>query len=430
MKYLKISNSTEIEANAFMLVGACTKRDDNTKIGYFGSGLKYAMAVLLREGTKINIYSGVNKIELNTTVETLRGQNFDVITIDGKKTNLTTDMGIKWKLWQAVREIYCNALDEDGFNSEIVEQIKPVENETAFYLTITGNEQLEAIMANWDRYFANNRIIHAACSHGKVMFPKESTVSVYRKGVRCYEQKRPSLFDYDLDNIEITESRLIEYEFLLFADLGKIWRECATGTMIKKLLALTKDGNIENYIEYDIDWSYGNSFNPAWLEILKDVIVIPYEYAGHYRDVLSKQDAVILPHKLLRKLIDYFGAEINCPATSFDRYGKYCVTEPSNRDAFLLKESLKFFEEVGLSIDHPIEIAIFQDKRILGTVSKDKKIVLSTKVMELGKKKIVSTIMEECFHLESAMSDETREFQNYLINQMVTLLENTNGVFL
>ena len=49
-KWLKIGNSGEIESGAFRLIGACTKRGDDSMIGYFGSGLKYAMAVLLREG--------------------------------------------------------------------------------------------------------------------------------------------------------------------------------------------------------------------------------------------------------------------------------------------------------------------------------------------------------------------------------------------
>ena len=156
---------------------------------------------------------------------------------------------------------------------------------------------------------------------------------------------------------------------------------------------------------------------------------MPYEYAGHYREMYKKCDVVKLPHKLVKKLIDHFGVEIKCPATMIERTGKFCVSEKSKRDTFLLEECKKFFSEVGVVIDHPIEIAVFKDKLTLGTI-KDGKIILSTTVMEMGKRLIVATIMEECFHLESQMADETRGFQNYLINQMITMLENKHGIFL
>jgi DNA polymerase elongation subunit (family B) len=34
-KYILIQNDGEIEANSFELIGASTKRNDNTKIGFF-----------------------------------------------------------------------------------------------------------------------------------------------------------------------------------------------------------------------------------------------------------------------------------------------------------------------------------------------------------------------------------------------------------
>ena len=63
MKYLKIVNKGEIYEKAFTLIGASTKRGDDSKIGFFGSGLKYAMAVLLRNeihfktGNSTTVYS-------------------------------------------------------------------------------------------------------------------------------------------------------------------------------------------------------------------------------------------------------------------------------------------------------------------------------------------------------------------------------------
>jgi hypothetical protein len=49
MNYLLIENKGEIDINALILMGGTTKREDESKIGFFGSGNKYAIALLLRE---------------------------------------------------------------------------------------------------------------------------------------------------------------------------------------------------------------------------------------------------------------------------------------------------------------------------------------------------------------------------------------------
>jgi len=54
-KYILIQNDGEIETNSFELIGASTKRDDKTKIGFFGSGLKYSIAYMMRKGIEFKI---------------------------------------------------------------------------------------------------------------------------------------------------------------------------------------------------------------------------------------------------------------------------------------------------------------------------------------------------------------------------------------
>ena len=56
--FIKIQNEGEIEKRAFQLIGASTKRDDESKIGFFGSGNKYAIALLLRKNIFFKVYSG------------------------------------------------------------------------------------------------------------------------------------------------------------------------------------------------------------------------------------------------------------------------------------------------------------------------------------------------------------------------------------
>lgn len=68
-KYLRISSQGEIEEKAFTLIGASSKRGDNTKIGYFGSGLKYSIAWLLRNKIDFKIFSGYRPINVSGGVQ-------------------------------------------------------------------------------------------------------------------------------------------------------------------------------------------------------------------------------------------------------------------------------------------------------------------------------------------------------------------------
>jgi hypothetical protein len=103
-KWLLIENRGEIDSNALILMGGSTKRDSQTAIGYFGSGNKYSIALLIKAGIGFRIFSGENEILITTEDVTFRDKSFKKILIDGKETSLTTDMGPQWDTWMAVRE--------------------------------------------------------------------------------------------------------------------------------------------------------------------------------------------------------------------------------------------------------------------------------------------------------------------------------------
>lgn len=432
MKYLMISNDVEVEPNAFKLLGACTKRGDDSKIGYFGSGLKYAMATFMREGIEVRIFAGEKEVKLGTVKERFRNEEFNVITIDGEKTSLTTSMGVDWKPWQAVREIYCNALDEEN-HKIMIGTCEPIGEigKTIFYIGI--NEELEIIVTEWDKYFALDRDHIAICEEGRILNTLGSKLNLYRKGIRCYDASQPSLYDYDFKKIGINESRIINSWIDVRFDIALMWSKCATTKMIDELVELYKDPDkAKKHMEFDAYWSNNKCvFNNIWLEYFEDKLLMPFETAGAF-DMFNKDPrSCIIKADLISALEKAFPGQITCSLNRIKCFYDYIPINSTPKISFLLKECLQFLDDVGLPNPYPIIIGRFTNDLILGSIDEDaKEIILDVRLFDKGKKEIVCTILEERAHIESRCGDQTRGFQDYLVSQMVTLLENQHGIFL
>jgi hypothetical protein len=424
MKTLVIQNNTLIEPDAFQLLGACTKRGTNS-IGYFGSGLKYAIAVLLRDNIPFQVFSGLQEIYIDARPTIFRGKEFNVIYINGQKTSLTTDMGPDWKLWHAIREIFCNAIDEGEYEHSLQDDPQPKENTTVFHIKCVG-EQLEAIATDWTSYFAMKRIPLAGNEVGKIYNRAGQHMTLYRKGVRAYDEQYTSLFDYDFHNIHVNECRIISWSCDIQERICKMWASMATKQMLSLYCTTLKEERFEHRLRWHD--SCPGMFNDDWFEFFKDKLLIPLEYAGWYPDDVTASNAIQLPTSLLSVLISEF-PDLKSVVQSVDVRHEYLVSTPTKREIFKLNKVLEFFKEVGIEIKYEILIARFTDSKIYGRAHNGK-IILSTRLFDLGLRRLAETILEEIAHLESCAGDNTREMQNYLIGQILTLLENQHGIFL
>ena len=206
--YIEIKNKGEMDINALVLIGASTKRGDNTKIGYFGSGLKYALAVLIRYGIMPKIFIGTKQVNITIEKKDFRGQEFNQIFIEGQPTSLTAEMGIDWQPWFAIREIYCNALDEGEATLHMCEAIAPEEGTTSIYVENTGI--FDELLMNWDKYFNVRRADLMLSVKGFKAFHGGDDYIMYRRGVRVHHESRTkSLYHYDCPDVTINESRTL-----------------------------------------------------------------------------------------------------------------------------------------------------------------------------------------------------------------------------
>lgn len=429
-KFIKIESKGLIDQQAFVLLGASTKRDDDSKIGFFGSGLKYSIAFLLRNNIDFKVFSEYQEIKFTTQEANFRDKSFSVIVIDGKETSMTTEMGIDWEAWYVLREIYCNALDEGEASIAMVSKSEclPMEDKTVFYIEV--NEQLKDIIANWELYFSMNRSDLFSYTENIQFYTGGEDLIIYRRGVRChYGKEVRSIFHYDITWVNINESRVIKEDFEFRWKLSLAIKEIEDKKVIKKIL-----GNINNTWEQELFWdSASHKYSNKWLECVDKKILVPYENAGFWSDEINSNPSLflVLPNKLVRGLKERFDEDIRVigEGAGTKSGDMKVITELSPKQQVLLNDSLEFLKNAGYTIEFEIVVGRFAKADRLG-LAKDNKIFLSEKIFDLGRKEIVATLVEEQEHLVTGYMDETRAFQNHFIMKYIGELESKTGKYL
>jgi hypothetical protein len=158
-----------------------------------------------------HIFNGTQEVEITTTPLIVRREEMQMLTIDGKQTSISTKLGKDWEKWWIFREIYSNMLDESATDIQVVDVVIPEDMTVSFYLEYS---HFEEVYRDFDKYFSFNRTplfsIHNY-SVGMVKFYKavaNDKCYAFRKGilVSTINVENP-LFDIELDNIHIDESR-------------------------------------------------------------------------------------------------------------------------------------------------------------------------------------------------------------------------------
>jgi hypothetical protein len=110
---LVFSNPGTLDINLVKLLGVSVKESENP-IGFFGTGLKYAIATTLRLGGSLTILTDGQRYEVSGRKVLLRDKEFTQVMLNDEPLGFTTELGKQWEAWMVVRELYSNALDESG----------------------------------------------------------------------------------------------------------------------------------------------------------------------------------------------------------------------------------------------------------------------------------------------------------------------------
>jgi hypothetical protein len=249
-------NEGEIDIDAITTFGVSVKLGENP-IGFFGTGLKYAIAVLLRTEHKVSIWSGDRQLRFTTERREVRTKPFDFVLMreDDRLTPMgfTTELGKTWKPWMAYRELYCNARDEGG-------SVYRVANPNAATDPRRGQTQIRVEGADVQEVHANGALYFCegepdVVVGGVGIYCRPSQVLFYR-GVRVLFLPKPAQFTYNIIDrrIDLTEDRTMTHPFMATWYLSQALAQCTDPAILEDLLAPAKGA-----LEADFDYAEHNT---------------------------------------------------------------------------------------------------------------------------------------------------------------------------
>lgn len=386
---LYFHNPGEIDIRGATIMGLNAKENADTAIGFFGTGLKYSIACILRwEGT-IQIYSGRTIFSFDAEDMNFRGKDFRRVIMSenvlrNEPLGFTTEYGKKWEAWQVFRELLANARDEGGDVSE--QYVAAVSDTTVVAVTCPI---LEAEFCNRDRIIL--RANHPWDFDGKGGHLRtQPAESIYYRGVRVMDRNTVLTYNITKD-LQLTEDRTVKSRWDLNNAISKLLAECTERDAI--LIALSQDEGLE----HDLEFPTWHDYSPEFLDVAAEL----------YRQAPRK-------HKRLREVLERHRPESTAEIE--------VELRPIQRLA--LMRAIKLVDQMGMPASTTTIKVVDLGNDTLGQYRPATGYVyLDPKVFEQGTKQLVATLFEELLHKTTGLDDCCYEMQNHLFNLIVSLHE-------
>jgi hypothetical protein len=380
-------NEEPIDLNAIAIMGVSVKLNESA-IGYFGTGLKFAIATLLRTGHKVNLIRSGKLIEFSAICENIRDHDFQRITMGDDRLGFTTQLGRNWEPWQAYRELRCNCTDEGGIISESVP-----DGEWGTIFQVDG-EPITKCHRNRREIFLESSPLTA--THECEIHEGNSLNAFYR-GVKSHEHERYSIFTYNIvEKINLTEDRTIASAWEVGYYAARAIALSNNEDVIERALMADK-GTFENNLSYS---SVNNKPSPEFMKIA---------------------------HRLRHNM------HINRDAIKlWERYADIRLTyAEAITDAFeeqQIEQAISLVSRLGIEINRQdFMIVEGLGKSIYGAV-RGSQILISKSTLDLGVRFIASTIYEEWLHKNENIEDCSRALQNLLFEKLFALVERLHVI--
>lgn len=386
-------NKEAIDLNAIAIMGVSVKSE--SAIGYFGTGLKFALATLLRSEHKIGLICNGTKVRFGVIKENIRGEEFNRITMQHgcdpvEKLGFTTAMGKDWEPWQAYRELACNATDEGGFVTDD-DSIAAALSDYGTVFIIEG-PGIEKAHAERDSLFVSGDPLYEGPLSKIHACKSDFEKNIFYRGVRVFELPFQTLYRYNIvQKVALTEDRTLKYPFTIDLIVSRSIAACTDARLIEKVLFAPK-GYFEQSLTFGIDT---NQAGDVFLDVVKK----------HKGNMLCNFNAVKLWEKA--------------------RYVKTAIEQASIDDLEeeVLRGAFKLLARLGVLITREDFLIVESlGASIFGCV-RENKILISKTAFDMGERFLASTIYEEHLHSNLGYQDESRALQNFLFERLFSMTE-------
>jgi len=309
MQRLRFVNNGLLSLIDLMTMGDSVKKDDNTKIGTYDSGLKFAISLLLKNNVKFSITSGYSlfKFYSDTVIDNITGKEKELVHINHTslqtgeymthQTAFAKNLGLGWDLWMAIREIYSNCLDEGG-TVLFDDKISDSGYETVFDIEVTPD--IAQIIEDWDLYFTNKQPLYDGGNDRKIYKKKSfQPYTIYKNGIRVYMDEKISnnLFVYDDLYAEIDEMRVLRHLHSSEWDLCNMLKRCNDVDIINTIL-----DNPNSYEAEKLMSACEVQFSETWVKLVNDRYTKEGEFnLSSYGKYMMKDPRFSIGYKSLLK---------------------------------------------------------------------------------------------------------------------------------
>ena len=383
-------NDGSLDLMALKTMGVSVK--DAGAIGYFGTGLKFAIAVLLRTEHKVTMFIDDNAYSFTTRPTLIRGKSFNLIYLNDEPLAFTDDLGKNWKPWMAFRELASNAKDEGGGFYCAAQSPNPEAGRTIF--VIEGNGIEEAFNKR-DEIFFN---MQGATRHARIDTKNVPTTKIYYKGVIVHELNAPALMTYNFkDGLTLTEDRTADSFYDIKRQASQFYLTKASQDEIYAMLKAPTES-----FEFDLDMDIYVPPSDDFLAVCKKMID-------------NKENIKQSAYAVFKKTTGYIEVD------------ELMILNPVQSKQLQRAMAVLARIEPGIANAN----IVCQEKikgGLLGMADlKSQKIYLSKRVFDQGTKQVAATLLEEFYHNRYEYRDCTYDLQTFLFDVIIGLLEQLNG---
>lgn len=395
---LILRNKNELDIRAISTFGYSVK--ERGAIGFFGTGLKYAISIMLREGVGMTLITGGKTYTFSSKTHQAsrlvegEAKVLELVCMNGEELGFTTQLGQTWQLWQGFRELYCNCLDEDGTLTAAPDGTALAAEVDETVIALTGPKIMD-VYSHLSEYFRFGPPSYKTTSCWVTHHPARA---IYYKGIRVKDDVKPSLLTYDIRGpLDLTEDRTAKYSYQVQAYCSRAVTELEDEALITRLL-LAPAGTFEADLTYDLAYHPGGPFVNVCQRLVQQGIQGLNQWALQYVRKFTKAQQTFQPLQL----------------TSLQQ-GQ-------------LTRAQALLSKAGYDIDfsvYPLHAVRELGQGILAE-AKDGQIWLAEACFLQGTKVVAHALLEEAWHLQHGFKDETREFQTFLFRQVLSLVEQLN----